>query len=572
MVRLPAEEEIKEVVFALNGDSVSGPDGFSGQFFQSCWDTVKVDIVNMVRAFFCGQELPRFITYTNLVLIPKKEVVQSFGDLRPIRLSTFINKIISRLLHDRLVKVLPIIISQNQAGFVKGRSITKNVLLAQEIIRDINRRNKLQNVVVKLDMTKAYDKVSWIFLTKVLRIYGFSERIIDMVVMLISKNWYSVIMNGQTFGFFQSSRGLKQGDPLSPALFIIAAEVLARNFNHLFKDQKYKDFGLPKWSPVINHLSYADDTILFCSGQSYSMKKMMKVVRDYEHVSGQMVNLDKSFVYLREKVPLGVCRKIKRITSIKQGSFPFTYLGCPIFYGRKNRTYFESLIKKVMKRISSWQNILLSFGGRYVLISNVLQSLLIYILSAMNPPACVITQLHRIFAKFFWANTTGAKNKHWVGWDKMCYPRRERGMRCRSIQDVSKALFAKLWWNFRTSTNTLWESFMWNKYCKKHHPIIVHGTSHVWRRMTSIREEVEHEIWWQIKTGNSSFWFDNWTKQGALYHIEENAKKEEVEVNEFNTEEGWDREKLLHNLSLEMTDHIMENISPLNTLFGNDVA
>lgn len=227
----------------------------------------------MVRAFFCGQELPRFITHTNLVLIPKKEVVDSFGDLRPISLSTFINKIISRLLHDRLVKVLPTIISQNQAAFVKGRSITENVLLAQEIIRDINRRNKNHNVVVKLDMAKAYDRVSWIFLTKVLRSFGCSERIIDMVVRLISNNWYSVIVNGQSFGFFQSSRGLKQGDPLSPALFIIAAEVLARNLNHLFKDQQYKGFGLPKWSPEINHLSYADDTILFCSGQSYSMKK-----------------------------------------------------------------------------------------------------------------------------------------------------------------------------------------------------------------------------------------------------------------------------------------------------------
>ncbi|XP_049370570.1 uncharacterized protein LOC125835476 [Solanum verrucosum] len=320
MGRLPAEKEIKEVVFALNGDSASGPDGFSGQFFQSCWDTVKWDIVNMVRAFFCGQELPRFITHTNLVFIPKKEVVDSFGDLRPISLR-----------------------------------------------------------------------------------------------------------------------------------------------------------------------------------QSYSIKKMMKVLREYEQVSGQMINLDKSFVYLHENVPLGVCRKIKRIT------------------------------------------------------------------------ACVITDLHRIFVKFFWANTTGAKNKHWVSWDRMCYPRGEGGLGWRSLHDVSKALFAKLWWNFRTSTNTLWAFFMRNKYCKKHHPIIAqgYGTSHVWRRMTSIREEVEHEIWWQNKAGNSSFWFDNWTKQGALYHIEDTAKEEEVEVKEF---EGWDMEKLLQNLSLEMTDHIMENISPPNILFGNDVA
>lgn len=93
-----------------------------------------------------------------------------------------------------------------------------------------------------------------------------------------------MIINGQTFGFFHSTRGLKQGDPLSPTLFIIAAEVLARNLNHLFLDQDFKGFGVPKWSPEINHLSYADDTILFYSGHPNSMKKMMKVLRGYERV------------------------------------------------------------------------------------------------------------------------------------------------------------------------------------------------------------------------------------------------------------------------------------------------
>ncbi|XP_059295528.1 uncharacterized protein LOC132048859 [Lycium ferocissimum] len=135
----------------------------------------------MVRAFFCGQELPRCITHTNLMLIPKKENINTFADLRPIRLSSFANKIISRVLYERIVPLFPAIISTMQTGFVKGRSIVENVLLAQEIIRDINKRNKLHNVVVKLDMAKAYDRVSWIYLTKVLRLFGFSEIIIDMV-------------------------------------------------------------------------------------------------------------------------------------------------------------------------------------------------------------------------------------------------------------------------------------------------------------------------------------------------------------------------------------------------------
>jgi len=159
LTRLPSKEEVKEVVFALNNDSASGPDELSGHFFQTCWDIIKEDITNMVKAFFCGQELPRFITHTNLVLIPKKEEVDTFGDLRPISLNTFVNMIISRVVHGKLVAILPQIISTNQTGFVKGRSITENMLL-KEIIRDINKRNKLHNVIVKLDMAKAYDRVT----------------------------------------------------------------------------------------------------------------------------------------------------------------------------------------------------------------------------------------------------------------------------------------------------------------------------------------------------------------------------------------------------------------------------
>lgn len=160
---------------------------------------------------------------------------------------------------------------------------------------------------------------------------------IDMVVRLISNHWYSVLMNGQSFIFFQSSRGLKQGDLLSPTLFIIAAEVLARSFNRLFVDPMFIGYEMPKWSPKINHLSYADDTILFCSTHTGSMKKMINILREYEVVSGQMVNLDKSLFYLHEKFPTRIANRITRISGIAQGVFPFTYIGCPVFYGRKKK-------------------------------------------------------------------------------------------------------------------------------------------------------------------------------------------------------------------------------------------
>ncbi|XP_069148302.1 uncharacterized protein [Solanum lycopersicum] len=200
------------------------------------------------------------------------------------------------------------------------------------------------------------------------RMFGFSEVIIDMIWRLVSNNWYSVLVNGQTHGFSHSSRGLKQGDPLSPTLFIIAAEVLSRGLNNLYSNKRFKGYGLPKWSPEINHLAYADDTILFCSADPHAIKMMIKVLKN----------------------------------------------------------------------------------------TRILQTIPVYLLSAMNPPKGV-QQIHKIFAKFFWSNSTGDRRKHWVAWDKMCLPKNEGSLGFRSLHDISKALLAKLWWNFRIS-RTRWST------------------------------------------------------------------------------------------------------------------
>ncbi|XP_075095204.1 uncharacterized protein LOC142173503 [Nicotiana tabacum] len=156
----PTLEEVKAAVFGLNGNSSSGPDKFTSMFYQECWEIICNDIHNMVLHFFGGAALPKSITHTNLVMLPKKQRPESFSDPRPISLSNFVNKVLSRCLHNRLEKFLPEYISPNQSGFVKERSIFENILLTQEIVTNIKKRGKPANMVIKLDMSKAYNRVS----------------------------------------------------------------------------------------------------------------------------------------------------------------------------------------------------------------------------------------------------------------------------------------------------------------------------------------------------------------------------------------------------------------------------
>ncbi|WMV30181.1 hypothetical protein MTR67_023566 [Solanum verrucosum] len=286
MQTMPTMEELKQFVFAMNLNSAAGPDGFGGKFYQACWSIIKEDLLEVVQSFFCGNNMPKFMTHACLVLLPKNEQPIRFKDLRPISLSNFSNKIISKLLSMRLATFLPLLVSNNQSDFVRGRSITESIMLAQEITHGIKKPQIGNNVVLKLDMAKAYDRVSWSFICFVLRRFGFGQLLIDLVWRIMSNNWYSIIINGHRHGFFHSTRGLKQGDPLSPALFILGAEVLLRLLNSLHQIPSYKGFYKAPKGPQINHLSFADDVIIFAATDKQSLKLIMDSLGEYEHTSG----------------------------------------------------------------------------------------------------------------------------------------------------------------------------------------------------------------------------------------------------------------------------------------------
>ncbi|XP_070048494.1 uncharacterized mitochondrial protein AtMg01250-like [Nicotiana tomentosiformis] len=194
-------------------------------------------------------------------------------------------------------------------------------MLTQEIVHNINQSPQLENVVMKLDMAKAYDRVDWDYLCQVLRQMGFSEVWIDRVWRLISNVWYSINLNGSRQGFFKSSRGIKQGYPIFPSLFVIGAELLSRMMNRL-PEKGFIPYSSERRGPLITHLCYADDTILFFSGDPISLKMMMNELESYETISGQMINKSKSSFYVSTNFPQSELNKVEDITGFSQLQFP----------------------------------------------------------------------------------------------------------------------------------------------------------------------------------------------------------------------------------------------------------
>lgn len=181
------------------------------------------------------------------------------SEYRTISLNNFLNKIIFKLVCNRLAPILPMLISENQSGFIKEGSISKNKILAQEIKHGIKKPIVGDNMVIKLDLTKTYDRMSWSYICLAMRKMGFDKVIIYVVWRIISNNWYSILVNGVRYGFFHSTKVLKHGGPPSPALFIIGAEVLSRLLNKMNQHYLYKGFNIKKKGPQVNHPSFANN-------------------------------------------------------------------------------------------------------------------------------------------------------------------------------------------------------------------------------------------------------------------------------------------------------------------------
>nr|XP_027075880.1 uncharacterized protein LOC113699725 [Coffea arabica] len=358
---------------------------------------------------------------------------QDFTQYRPISLCNFANKIFLKLMSVRLAKILPRIISPQRSGLVQGRQIVDNFLLAQELLTDIKKANQGGNVLIKLDMMKAYDRLL-------------------------------VLVNGALHGFFKSSRGLCQGDPISPSLFVIGAEVLFKSLNALATQRRFTPFKVPARCPIVSHLAYADDVIIFSSGVTSSLRLINGALKRYCMVSSQQVNRQKSGFLVSPGLPSQRAALIGQVIGFQRRVFPIRYLGCPLYVGRRKKVFFADMYNTVAARILSWNNRILSSRGRVVLIKSVLSSMPIHLLAASSPPKGVFGVLEKLFANFLWGSSDVGPKFHWIRWKQLCRQQDEGGIGLRGLKEVYDSFLIKLWWKFRQQ-QSLWAEFMSRKYC-----------------------------------------------------------------------------------------------------------
>ncbi|XP_026452342.1 uncharacterized protein LOC113352781 [Papaver somniferum] len=318
--------------------------------------------------------------------------------------------------------------------------IIDSILLANEFI-DSKVRDGSNGWLFKLDVEKAYDKVNWGFLDTIMSKMGMGQKWRRWIKTLISTTHFSIFLNGTPGNQCNSFRGLPQGDPLSPFLFILFMEGLCKMVQKLEVNGLYKGFTVKANGTQLSHLLFADDTIFFSSDDAQQILNIRALLICFQISSGLSVNpIKSSAIRFGETIFDDVVENSLRCNFEE---LPIKYLWMPAGAQYRSKNIWDSVVERMEKKLRGWQGMFLSYGGRLVLIKSVLSTLAIYLMSVYSMPTSVEKKINKIMRNFLWGRDATNKKYDLVSWDKVCMDKEFGGLGIRKLQIINDALLCK---------------------------------------------------------------------------------------------------------------------------------
>jgi len=395
-------EESYEVLKNMKKDKSPGSDGFTVEFYTHFWDDLKTFIVRSFKDSFENNLLSNSQRLGVITCLPKpgkpKEYLKNW---RPITLLNVDYKILSTVISNRLKLYLDKLISSSQKGFVRGRQIGECTRLVSDIITDLKNKNK-SGILLLIDFEKAFDSIEWCFIDKTLSYFNFGINIRKWVKLLYTQIESFIINNGHSGNRFTLGRGVRQGDPLSPYLFILATEIMASGIkNH----EDIEGIMIDNSEFLISQL--ADDTTLFLKPSKRSFITCMKLLDIFASISGLTINYSKTLA-----VKIGLDRNLEFQLEGKpdiqwQSEGRFTLLGIKYDLDQNNFTEgnYTNKIDEFSKCLNLWNYRQLTLYGKICIIKSIALPKLVHLFSALpNPSENDFKKLEQICFNFIWKN------------------------------------------------------------------------------------------------------------------------------------------------------------------------
>ncbi|KAJ0853618.1 putative RNA-directed DNA polymerase [Helianthus annuus] len=450
-------------------------------------------------------------------------------DYRPINLIGMISKVISKVLANRIKNVMGDVISESQTAFLKDRYILDGPLILNEVIAWLKRRSK-KAFLLKIDFEKAYDNVNWGFLISILEQMGFPNRWCVWIMGILQSARSSTLVNGSPTFEFKCQKGLRQGDPLSPFLFLVVMEALSCVLNKARAIGEFQGVRLDIDGTVISHLFYADDALILGEWSDSNVIKVARILRCFYICSGLRININKSNLY-----GIGTSDSETNNTALvlgcKRGDFPFDYLGIRVGANMNRCCNWKKVVEVFEARLALWKAKLLSIGGRVILIKAVLESIPIYYFSLYKAPGKIIDYLERLMKKFLWSGMSDNNKIHWVKWSRVTTPKKFGGLGIKRLKEINEALLFKWVWRYRADKDSLWRRVVnaCHKNSNRWDVLPVNKNKNgvgCWKMIVKVggslkANDVFLHTLIRAKLGNGNsvrFWLDVWMGDCALKH------------------------------------------------------
>lgn len=364
-----------------------------------------------------------------------------------------------------------------------------------------------------IDLEKAYDRISWDFIRDTLYEAGFNNSWVRNIMECITKARLSINWNGETLEEIAPTRGIRQGDPMSPYIFVLCIERLSQMIIEAEKKGKWKGVRLSRNGPSLTHLFFADDMILFGEASENQLKVMMDCLNVFCRYSGQKVNYTKSSIFFSKNVSETSACALSSLIGIPKTSSLGKYLGVNSGHGRIKSSDFNDIISRIRTRLDGWKMKNLSLAGRTVLAQAVLSYIPLYGMQTTAFLAGVCLHIEKLIRSFIWGGHGDSKSISLVRWEEVVKTKHNGGLGIRCMRDMNNALLAKLGWRLINETDALWSQVIRNKYMDSKSCILAmqdkSNASMIWRAIMKGVPVLREGMRRQVRNGRSTkFWTD----------------------------------------------------------------
>lgn len=522
----PTIKEIHDIIKGMRSNAAPGPDGLNAAFYKSSWSWINQDVYKVVMDFYSNAYLPSELNHTFISLIPKKHLPSIPQDFRPIGLCNVIYKIIAKSIANRIKDHLPDYISQNQSAFIANRHISSNIIITQEILHSFHLKSwKHHAFLLKIDLAKAFDRIEWSFISQALHRLGFQDYFINLVHTCISTPSLAILVNDEPTPFFHPQRGLRQGCPLSPYLFVLAINELSIRLQQELNNSNLCGVVLGEGAPPIHSLMFADDLILCGKATPAEAHLIKDILYSFCQQSGQTPNLQKSSIHFSRNVPTSTQHQIKGIFPVPSLQPNSLHLGHPLIFSHKDKNKaYHFIYNKFIAKLGTLKANNLNHAGRLQYIKSVLSSIPVYYMTTVLFSKSFTNKINAIIRRFWWAGiqeeqvTTPLAFR---SWEDICTSTSYGGLGIRDIELINKSLLIHSAWNVATNKNPILTSILKAKYFpdtsfwKAPSPP---SRSIYWSSIMQVKHHLHSNVTLQIHQGNSSIWSSPWTHIWANIH------------------------------------------------------